>query len=577
MNLLSIGTALGGFMGGYEGARDREQKRRQQDLNSLMAMQEYQTKQKDRQREDQAARGYFDAARDTPDLSGLGGAPGMPSLGGGAPSGGGVVSQQPMPSAPRPQPASFTPPQPSPGGGQSLPTTDSFPANPTTTAADYGPGSPLGGYNPGTERTGKVAPDPAFQKDMLSRDTPFPKVNDHGAISAPVQLADASGAPQQTQAAPQIPPQIQQQVQIGAQRTAGSIDPMLQGKMSLRALAQQVEKSMPDADPVSKAMALDRLSKALAPSERAMWQSLANENRQQFQLALKDMQIEAANQRQDKSLDAARDKAGDVGWDFITKPDGSIVRANKRTGQVEPTTLDPGSSKMSGTPRSLPAMVAQKWKQEHPNATSEDFQRFAGQYKRNQSIEGAFGGGPQSRNLLALNTVADHLTLLQEYAQALQNNDIPKANLVLNKFATETGKPEVVNFETARDIAADEVVRLLTQTGGAESDRKGMQAHFAAANSPEQLLGAISVAGRFVAGRFHGLEQGYAGNDPSRRKQFEEEMITPEARKWFSPGGQAGGAAPTQGGAPGGAEEVVQNGWRYKKQGEQYVPVGPAQ
>src|SRR5260370_39714260 len=145
----------------------------------------------------------------------------------------------------------------------------------------------------------------------------------------------------------------------------------------------------------------------------------------------------------------------------------------------------------------------------------------------------------------SLNTVADHLKLMREYADALQTGDIPRVNMIQQRFSTELGWPEVTTFNVARDIMADEVVRLLTSTGGTEADRAGMQSRFAAAASPAQMVGALEAAERFVAGRFKGLEQGYARNDPARRKEFEGEMLTPEARELFVKHGTgAGGAAP---------------------------------
>lgn len=206
---------------------------------------------------------------------------------------------------------------------------------------------------------------------------------------------------------------------------------------------------------------------------------------------------------------------------------------------VEMSKIENAAAAESGitpTGRSAYALFSQGYKQTHPEATEEDSYRA---FRREGAIESAFGSGVMGRNLVSLNTVADHLSLLKEYATALNNKDIPRANQLLNQFATETGKPEVTNFETARDIAADEVIRLLTTTGGTEADRQGMQSRFSAAASPEQLMGAIDVAGRFVSGRLTAMEQQYAGNDAQRKSEFEGEMLTPGARDWFTGGARS--------------------------------------
>lgn len=139
-----------------------------------------------------------------------------------------------------------------------------------------------------------------------------------------------------------------------------------------------------------------------------------------------------------------------------------------------------------------------------------------------------------ARQLISLNTVADHLQLVQQYAEELKNGQIPRANAIANRIATELGKPEVTSFEAGRDIMADEVVRLLTSTGGTEADRKGMQSRLSSAMSPQQLAGALTAFNQFVGGRFEALEQHYAGNDPDRKKHFEEEMLTEKGRQVFA-------------------------------------------
>ncbi len=179
-------------------------------------------------------------------------------------------------------------------------------------------------------------------------------------------------------------------------------------------------------------------------------------------------------------------------------------------------------------------MVMQQYRKENPHATADDLMRFQARYARSQSIARAFGGGERGRNLDTLNTVADHVVLLREYAEALNNNEIPRANQVLNRLATETGKPQVKDFNTVKTVMADEFVRLMTSTGGTESDRKNMNDLFEALGAPEQLAGTINAATRLISGRLKALEQHYAGNDPASREEFQNELLTDTARQVFS-------------------------------------------
>jgi hypothetical protein len=232
--------------------------------------------------------------------------------------------------------------------------------------------------------------------------------------------------------------------------------------------------------------------------------------------------------------------------------------------------------------RNLPMAIAQKYMEAHPDASHEDLIRLGGAVRREQSIQTAFAGGEAGRQLRSLNTLVDHISLSREYADALRNGDFPRANALVNRWAIETGHPEVNDFNAARTIMADEVVRLLTNTGGTETDRKDMQAIFDPNAAPEQLAGAMNVAQRFVTGRLTALEQQYARNDPTRQKEFREQMLTPEASRFFStavptarepqgpllrqgdtPAPQTAPSTPDQG-APK-SNEVIQNGWVYDR------------
>jgi len=175
---------------------------------------------------------------------------------------------------------------------------------------------------------------------------------------------------------------------------------------------------------------------------------------------------------------------------------------------------------------------------------------YQARQRRATSVESAFGGGVTGRNMISLNTVADHLALFKEYADALASNaDTTVINSILDRMATMTGAPEIINFALAGTITGDEVVRLLTTTGGTHEDRAGLQALLSPYGSPPQIYGAIQTASRFVASRYQPLEQQYVSGDPThaqeRRDFFNNWMVTPAAHKLFQetrPGGAQGGA-----------------------------------
>jgi hypothetical protein len=105
---------------------------------------------------------------------------------------------------------------------------------------------------------------------------------------------------------------------------------------------------------------------------------------------------------------------------------------------------------------------------------------------------------------------------------------------------------------------ADEVVRLLTTTGGTEADRAGMQSRLSASQSPAQLGGTIKVFERFTAGRFEALRQQYAQGDAQREQRFMDELLTPKARQVFGEASTPASAKDGQG--KGGPDTVVPPG-----------------
>lgn len=218
--------------------------------------------------------------------------------------------------------------------------------------------------------------------------------------------------------------------------------------------------------------------------------------------------------------------------------------------------------------------VAQKALNLTPEEVTDQNIKFAAGKRRMTAIESAFGTGMLGRNMVSLNTVADHLQLLRQYAIALQNKDAPLANQIINRMATQAGFPEVIQFALAKTIAGDEVIRLLTTTGGTEADRAGLQKLISEYGSPDQLIGAIDTAANFVRGRYDPLKQNFSRGDADREEYFLNNMLTPQARQLYEEG-PAGtvqpGAAPSS--QTGGV--IIQNGWRYDAKTHQ--PLGPVQ
>jgi hypothetical protein len=139
-------------------------------------------------------------------------------------------------------------------------------------------------------------------------------------------------------------------------------------------------------------------------------------------------------------------------------------------------------------------------------------------------------GGQGGKNIMAVNTVAQHLTQLDELGKALNNSDYPTLNKIANRYSVAVGQDPVTNFNAAKQAVAGEIVRVITQTGGALADRQEAETILDAAKSPAQLEGAIGTIKNLIGGRINSAK--YLYEVGTRRKDFTQ-MLTPDARKTF--------------------------------------------
>lgn len=109
--------------------------------------------------------------------------------------------------------------------------------------------------------------------------------------------------------------------------------------------------------------------------------------------------------------------------------------------------------------------------------------------------------GTGAKQIAAFTTVAQHLDVLQELADAQNKFDTPRINQVLNYFKTALGHEEVTNFNTAKQAVASEIVKATTGTAGALADRQEAERALSSAASPEQTKGAINTIKKIIAGR----------------------------------------------------------------------------
>lgn len=155
-----------------------------------------------------------------------------------------------------------------------------------------------------------------------------------------------------------------------------------------------------------------------------------------------------------------------------------------------------------------------------------------------------FTVGKQGDAVRSFNVAIHHLDTLSELGKALDNNDMPALNSISNYFSEHTGSPKVTNFEGARDLVADEVVKAIVGAGGALADREAAAKKIKAAASPAQLSGMIDTYKKLFGGQLNGLKQQYEAG--TGRKDFNDSFLTPQGRAMSTTSAAAPGSPAQQ-------------------------------
>lgn len=142
-----------------------------------------------------------------------------------------------------------------------------------------------------------------------------------------------------------------------------------------------------------------------------------------------------------------------------------------------------------------------------------------------------FATGKQGNSVRSFNVSLTHLDTLANLADALNNGNTQLINKFGNAVASQTGNSAPTNFDAAKKIVADEIVKAIVGSGGGVADREEASRVISAANSPEQLKGVIGTYKELMAGQLHGLNDQYTAT--TGRNDFEK-YLSPQARTYVS-------------------------------------------
>jgi len=195
---------------------------------------------------------------------------------------------------------------------------------------------------------------------------------------------------------------------------------------------------------------------------------------------------------------------------------------------------------------------------------SQNLQKFQAGSKATQ----AFDSGPQGNTTRSLNVAIQHLDTLGQLSDALNNGNVQLFNKIGNTVASQLGSPAPTNFNAAKAIVGDEIIKAIVGSGGALADRENAQNQISAASSPAQLSQVIQTYKQLMAGQLHGLRQQYESSTGA--KDFNDKLF-PETIKQLE-----GVAAPKQAGptSPASLPQKAQGGGTTKT-GVKFKILGP--
>jgi len=119
-----------------------------------------------------------------------------------------------------------------------------------------------------------------------------------------------------------------------------------------------------------------------------------------------------------------------------------------------------------------------------------------------------FTSGGAAKTLNAFNTATEHLKLLSQLGDALQNRSTPLINKFGNLYVTSTGEAAPTNFDTAKNAVAGEIAKTF-KGNATEGEIAAINTIINNAQSPAQLKGAINTALDLMGSKKQALQTQY--------------------------------------------------------------------
>jgi hypothetical protein len=156
-----------------------------------------------------------------------------------------------------------------------------------------------------------------------------------------------------------------------------------------------------------------------------------------------------------------------------------------------------------------------------------------------------FGTGAQGDKVRFLDTGVQHLNVLGQAADALNNGDSKAWNAAINAAHQQWGAPAPTTFNGLKQIVATEVEKSIAGGIGSAEDRQNLMESLNSASSPQQLKSMLDGYRSLMAGQLAGLKQQYEQSTLIKTGPFAfETKLTPETLAALKPAAPSPAIAP---------------------------------
>lgn len=309
---------------------------------------------------------------------------------------------------------------------------------------------------------------------------------------------------------------------------------------------------------LTPALAQNFLAGAISPEKKA---DVEQRDKSDARLDATEKERERHDRETEKLLGdrvtASQTNAGQKGWSLFQDESGNSYRSNANSGKTQkmgddgewqdvdklpsgvrkPGTVDNLSDEDKKRADSDAEMIASyrmppptgmiqrtkfgqytldKVKQINPEY---DSTQYAG---KNKTVS-AFDTGKQGDATKSFNVGIAHLNTLNGLVDALGNKDEKTLNKIKQGFKEEFGSDAPTNFDAAKAIVGDEIIKAIVGGGGALADRENAQNQIDRAKSPDQLKGVIETYKDLMAGQLGGLRKQYESS--TGLKDFDKKLL----------------------------------------------------